>query len=504
MAMRNSGVFIAPVVFLLWIASPMATDFWRALKNIRNAATFGKFRYAMAMTWAILLGFSAFLQASKEYRASAWGFIAMEVVAIGIPLFVAMVHTFKKLRQNPKGAYKLWDSILLQSMAVAMIWLTIEFGDRDAPFNALLLNIWFFLAGYVLWFYSHRAEDMPLWARPIVAPAVLGPITFFIVWPWLYHHTWERLAEFLARHLNPPAWQTIYFGKMITNPPPYPSSYPFVMWAFTIPLPVLILFVAGLAYGIYVWITARREYKDAPMPVVNSESKLRLWQLSMHGRYYFLFVNVLIPPLVIALPSTPIYGGTKHFMHALPFFVIIAASVFVWAVHTLLAKFRPMIQHVVLAILAMVVLVPSIIGLVLSHPYELGYYNSVMGGPIAAPEVGMQQSFWAYQTRNILPWVNENTPPNGSLAFNNLPWECWDMYRRDGAIRKDIRLAPNTDSAHFYITNLWQMYLDTMFDVEASYNADGIVAADCLLGLPMVTVHQNMNRMKRLVKTPWD
>ena len=44
----------------------------------------------------------------------------------------------------------------------------------------------------------------------------------------------------------------------------------------------------------------------------------------------FLLVQVLGPMAVIALPSTPIFGGVKHFMPAMPFLAIAAAVGLRW------------------------------------------------------------------------------------------------------------------------------------------------------------------------------
>ena len=44
------------------------------------------------------------------------------------------------------------------------------------------------------------------------------------------------------------------------------------------------------------------------------------------GRTAFIALNLLVPVVLIAAPSVPIFGGTKHWMGALPFGCLLAAQ----------------------------------------------------------------------------------------------------------------------------------------------------------------------------------
>lgn len=510
MAIRNSGVFIPLVVAFVWLFSPLSSDFVRGCKNFkRGIIAFGALRLALAALWASLLLLTAYFQFGGSIRANQAGFAAMIIIAAGLPVILSVWRLLSSRFRDGYAKASRVVGLVFAGLGAIIAALTVAYGDRVFPFNAALLLVMLMSAGYVFWFYLFRAERMPAWARPIAAPIALGPITFFILWPWLYRDTWPRLGEFLNRHLHPPAWQTVYFNHFITDPPPYPPSYPWVMWAFTIPAVFLLLAVIGL----FVYAAAakrdRDKLKSELAQTSGADEKIAAWRESNYGRFIFLLVNLFLPIIVITLPSTPKYGGTKHYMHAVPFLAVFAAFGFRYFFDVVSPLFAPAFasakKKVAAALLVIAALsAPAAAGLALSHPYGLGFYNEVMGGPIAAPEVGMQQSFWAYQMRNLIPWMNKNVPENGGVAFNNLPFDCWDMYMRDGMIRKDIRFVWQADQADFYITNSWQFYLDGTFDVEAAYGADGIVAHSDMLGLPMVYVHQNMKRIKGPVKTPWD
>ena len=510
MSARNAAFFLPVVMFLIYLRSPLMKEFLASFTRIpKGIRAFGLKRWLIAAVWTGILAFSAFLQFHPDFRATASGLIIMQLLAFVLPLFFGITALIGTMHHNDKPLRHTLPGWILLLAAMGMIGIAMAYGNVETPFNVLVLTIWLYFAGYLCWYYFRHGVSMPAWARPIVAPVVLGPLTFFLVWPWLYHDTWSRLGAFLARHLDPPAWQTMYFGDMITNPPPYPSSYPFVMWFFTIPMLFLFLAALGTVLIIIRGRTSRRELKRTIMGSgLSTDSKMILWKKSAFARGWLLLVCVAIPPLVIALPSTPVYGGTKHFLHALPFMALIASVAFLWLGKQLLGllprTLSPKIQQGILAVFGLLLLMPGIYGTASGYRYGLGYYNEIMGGIIAAPEVGMQQSFWSYQTRAILPWLNEHVPQNGSVAWNNLPWDCFDMYKQEGKLRKDIRMAPNTDLADFYVTTVWQMFLDGTFDVETAYGANGIVAQDDIFGLPMVIVHQNMKRIPKPIKTPWE
>ena len=76
---------------------------------------------------------------------------------------------------------------------------------------------------------------LPRHLAPIFPPLLTAPAVFIGLWPWLWREPWPHLADYLNRHLHPPAWETYYLHQLLTDPPPWPWHYPFVMSAFTLP-----------------------------------------------------------------------------------------------------------------------------------------------------------------------------------------------------------------------------------------------------------------------------
>lgn len=147
-----------------------------------------------------------------------------------------------------------------------------------------------------------------------------------------------------------------------------------------------------------------REYR--PRPVGPADKTGLLWLL-----------NAMIPILVIAMPSTPIFGGTKHWMTAWPFLALIAGLGFERICQAIQRSWKikhnkstiPTKRFVLLSTaMAVLFLTPALIGTIRSHPHGLAYYNTLIGGPRGSANWGMQRSFWAPSTKQALPWLNKH------------------------------------------------------------------------------------------------
>ena len=85
---------------------------------------------------------------------------------------------------------------------------------------------------------------VPWW---IITMATIGPAIFVGTWPWLWHDTVARFSDYAAFHLHHDYYNMEYFGRNYFRPP-FPSSYAFVMTAFTVPATTLLLALLGLAH----------------------------------------------------------------------------------------------------------------------------------------------------------------------------------------------------------------------------------------------------------------
>ncbi|MCA9699561.1 MAG: glycosyltransferase family 39 protein, partial [Myxococcales bacterium] len=106
----------------------------------------------------------------------------------------------------------------------------------------LALHLWLCLG--LRWYRGKRRPKLvQLVPLPLVSMAILGPLVAIMLWPWLWHDTVARIAEYFAFHREHSYYNMEFWGHNY-NRPPLPISYPFVMTWATVPSVLLLL--AGL------------------------------------------------------------------------------------------------------------------------------------------------------------------------------------------------------------------------------------------------------------------
>lgn len=287
---------------------------------------------------------------------------------------------------------------------------------------------------------------------PVVSMAVLAPLVAFALWPWLWNAPFPRLREYFAFHAQH-NWYNMEFLGVNYNQPPMPFAYPWVMTWATVPTTLLVLAALGL-----VWrgrsgdaIAPRRVTGTFTSPLGTADPCERLlW--TMLG---------LAPLLLIAWPTTPIFGGTKHWLTAYPFLALAAAQAWhgLW---TLLASPR---RRVLEPLVLVLVLAPSTWSTVRGHPWNLSQYAPLVGGARGAADLGLNRGFWGHAVLPLLPHVRRE---DGPICLGDVHPLVQRQYAREGRWPEGIDTAvpPRCRSGlHFYelhmLTNelaLWNRF----------------------------------------------
>jgi Dolichyl-phosphate-mannose-protein mannosyltransferase len=271
-----------------------------------------------------------------------------------------------------------------------------------------------------------------LWS--LVAMGTVGPLLFFGTWPWIWHDTIARLAAYARFHLQHVYYNMEFLGRNYWEPP-MPRGYAFVMTVATVPLVTLAAAVIGL--GVTV--------------VVDGRLTLERWRGKSGGvcsaPTAFWLLAIAVPYAAWLRPSTPIFGGTKHWMTAYPFIALFAGvAVATLCRHVRLfaarrAPWRSRLANPAPEIaMALAVLVAPAMQTAQSQPWGLSAYTPLVGGAAGAATLGLNRGFWGYST-GAPAIVSElhGLPPQANVYLHDTASSAWDMLQRDGRVRRDLR-----------------------------------------------------------------
>ncbi len=304
--------------------------------------------------------------------------------------------------------------------------------------NALLLPV--VIGLHYLWVaYRHGCQIRPdggwlgrLWSGFVrkqiaIVPAIalLGPVVFIALWPWMWFDTIAHLVDWVGFHLNHVHYNYEYLGRN-WNTSGYPWHAVFVTAAVTVP--VITIVAAGLGvFAISRKLLPTGTNGDAAPGVLLGLSAL-----------------IAIAPFVVG--SAPIFGAGKHWIAALISVCVCAgvgvryAAQLVPAYIERLARFHSWtrsIYTVFPGLLAIAVVIPAAGETYRAQPYALSYYNALAGGAPGGATLGMNRQFWGYAARGVLEPVHRIANQSGLeevAVYSHDASPAWSWYRRLGLV----------------------------------------------------------------------
>ena len=340
-----------------------------------------------------------------------------------------------------------------------------------------------FLTLYLRWRKAPReSRGRPPKPWAFLSGLVLAPPIFFAHWPWLWFDTIRHVGSYLGFHSNHPHYNTAYFGENIIQAPT-PISYPFVLTLLTVPTVVIALFVAGA-------LLRGRHH----LPRKLEEKVEGFWKpagpASLNGLDLLIFLNVLVPIAIIAFPTVPVFGGTKHWMTAMPFIAMFAGIGAARLGDVAAAALGRLPSRVVRVAVVAALLVPPIQQTYTSHPFGLASYVPMAGGAPGAADMGMLRQFWGYTTTGVLPFLNDRTPKGKGVWFHDTAQPSVKMFREEGLLRRDIR-ATNIKTAAYSIVHHELHMVRNESWVWNRYKTFSPVHVLTYQGVPIVSVYEN-------------
>jgi len=332
--------------------------------------------------------------------------------------------------------------------------------------------------------WSIRLPALP-WA--LIAMALLGPIVFYATNPRFWFDTYSRVASYMSFHFNHVHYFVHYFGQNLKYPP-LPVSYPWVMTLVTVPATILIAAALGGVHTALIWdpIDWGRRWLDAL-----SEGRLPdCSESDPRGTGLLLTLNLLFPIALIAMPETPIFGGTKHWMPAMPFLALFAGAGVALAHRLLCDRLGAASLARAVAVAATVaVLAPAAYATAHIHPFGTSYYNAFIGSIRGAADHRMFRQFWGYAGRQSLPWLNEHAPDGARVITHNTTGFAWRHYTDQGDVRNDLRTSglDRADFALFHHQRSFTHRRDTIWTGFGTFAPAHVVSLE---GVPLLSIYR--------------
>jgi len=346
------------------------------------------------------------------------------------------------------------------SIALGVVWGL----ALSTKFPALLIPV-----PLILWAHLFHRDK---YANNIFSLVFLAPLVMVATQPYLWHQTGLRVLEFLyegiSRGYRPDANFGVFFLNQILSSQQLPWHYPFYIVAVTTPEPMLILASVGILSA--VWLREQR-------------SILTL-----------LMFNLLFVLILAVLPGAVLHDGVRQMLSGLPFiaalggvgfFVLTAALVNVARRSERLQSITNLKAKVTAAFFVLVCVNPAI-DLYLAHPFQLSYYNRLVGGIRGAYERGLETTYFMEAiTPAFLQRLNEKLPHSATVnaSFANFMFE---FYQNQGMLRRDIRFS-SSGSFDFYLVLNRRSALSPQ-DRQLMRSFARLVDSVTLAGVPLVAL----------------
>lgn len=328
------------------------------------------------------------------------------------------------------------------------------------------------------------ARRISLVPHALIGCFTIGPAIFLAGWPFLWHETFRRIGWYVGFHFNHEYYNMEYFGVNYFWPP-FPMSYAWVMTLFTVPLSTLLLGVLG---AIRELGAAVERVLSALRPAASGGD----WErVDPKLTAVLLFGALLAPLALITVPSTPIFGGTKHWFPAYPFLAIFAGGMFSAFVELVYERWPRLKVPGLSAVAGAYLLSPAFVETAHSHPFGLSHYTAAAGGVPGAAELGMNRQFWGFTTRSLVPYFRDVMPNGGTVYICDTIYSAWVMMMRDGVLPENIRPTWDIAQADYAIVHHEKHFAEIDHQIWTTYGSVQPVHVLTYDGVPIISVYKN-------------
>lgn len=277
---------------------------------------------------------------------------------------------------------------------------------------ATKINAVFIPVVFGLWWLIFRRDGKTMVRFVIMGFTAI--LVFFLVWPWMYTHTLDRIIEFLLFMTSEHYLIGQHYLGQYFMPPPWHFS--FVMLLAVLPLGLTLLYMLGI-------FRTLRVKEDRTLGGL-------------------LILSALVPMLALASGKTLVYDNDRLMMVTYPFLACLAGVGFNWLVtrwQGFAQRFsRPIYRGLGLAVLIGLAFAPQVVSMVRLYPHLLSYYGESVGGLPGATRMGLETTYWCETYSLALPFLNEQAEKGDNIWADPWSHDVLIYYQTQGRLREDL------------------------------------------------------------------
>jgi hypothetical protein len=425
--------------------------------------SFSSYRLAPALFFAILVSVT-YLWLRELFSPLAGLFSALALVLI--PNLFAYAHI--AVTDLPLAtmwfltSYCFWKGLnhWRWSVALGVVW-----GFALATkFPALLIPIPLIIWAHI--FHRNR------YTNNIFALIFLAPPIMVATQPYLWHQTGLRVLEFfyegISRGYRAETNFGVFFLNHIMPSKDLPWYYPFYVVAVTTPEAILLLALIGMVAPI--WLRPQR-------------ATLFLFTLNA----FFILIMGLLPGAVL-------HDGARQMLSALPWIACLSGIGFWLTTNAVVNHLQDWksIQHTaslrtkVMAVAFSVVCIHPAIELYLTHPFQLSFYNRLVGGIRGAYDRGLEITYFMEAfTPEFIRKLNETLPRNAVVNASSANF-MFEFYQKEGLLRPDIQISAGEQFDYYLVLNRRSALSGR--DHQILRSAAPVVESVTVAGVPLVAL----------------
>jgi Dolichyl-phosphate-mannose-protein mannosyltransferase len=280
----------------------------------------------------------------------------------------------------------------------------------------------------LVWAHLYRRRE---YHNNAISMLLIGPAVMVATNPYLWHHPVARFFEFLyvsaSRSVRPGTDFVIFFLGEYHRSDTLPWYYAGLMLVLALPETILGLALVGAA--------SRMRSRDA-------------------GEVRALFaLSAAVIGGSVLMPGAVLHDVTRLLLPVFPFVAGLAGCGFWRSTQWVGDRLEAWASRRTLAAAAgaLVLAVPAIdVGL--HYPYELSYFNRMVGGMQGAHDRGFEVTSMEAFTPRFLAFLNDAVPPNAAVnaSFGN---QVFRYYQKHGRLRGDMQITDGADYDYYVLLN---------------------------------------------------